>query len=94
MMFCQLICPVCRERLPDDLAIVPGMLSFQEEEQMLYVPSVEMRELQRRMSELFIKQKEKGGIIDLEEEKKRYLLPKVIVISEWWIEDKLFIPLL
>lgn len=42
-----------------------------------YTPSEEMQELQKTMADLFEKQKQKGGIIDLDEERNKYLLPKV-----------------
>ena len=42
-----------------------------------YQPSQEIRELQKKMAELFRRQKDKGGIIDLEEERNKYLVPAV-----------------
>jgi hypothetical protein len=45
-----------------------------------YTPSPEMLRLQKRMAKLFQKQKAKGGIIDLEEEKNKFLVPSV---SPW-----------
>jgi len=77
----QIDCPVCREVLPSDL----DLSAFQPESgtEMLeerYTPSEEMQGLQRTMAELFEKQKQKGGIIDLEEERNKYLLPKVSYI--------------
>ena len=36
--------------------------------------SPELQQLQRTMQQLYLQQKEKGGIIDLDEEKNRFLL--------------------
>lgn len=50
-----------------------------DEEQFMYVPSAEIIEMQRKMSELCLQQLAKGGIIDLEAERNKYFIPKVIV---------------
>jgi len=42
-----------------------------------YEPSTEVLELQRNMSELYQRQLHKGGIIDLEAERNKFLVPKV-----------------
>ena len=42
--------------------------------QFIYSPSEEMRKLQKKMAALFEKQKLKGGIIDIEGERNRYLI--------------------
>ena len=42
-----------------------------------YELNQEIRELQRKMAELFKRQQAKGGIIDLEAEKNKYLIPQV-----------------
>ena len=43
-------------------------------EPLKYTISEDVREMQRKMQELFLQQKEKGGIIDLEAEGKKYLV--------------------
>ena len=42
--------------------------------------SDEIKEMQQKMSELFEKQKAKGGIIDVEAEKNKYYLSLVCII--------------
>jgi len=42
-----------------------------------YVPSAETVQLQQHMSALFRRQLEKGGIIDEEAERNKFLVPKV-----------------
>lgn len=78
VLLLQIVCPVCREPLPSDLelsAFQPESGADMLEER--FSPSEEMREQQRSMTDLFEKQKQKGGIIDLDEERNKYLLPKV-----------------
>ena len=82
----QAICPVCRERLPEEIisGVDAGDLqdsTGSEEDEVKYVPSAEMIEMQRKMSELCRQQLEKGGIIDLEAERNKYLVPKVIALA-------------
>ena len=75
----QVTCPVCREpigesryNLSDLLGAEPPM--SEQVEPVKYKVTEDMKKLQRTMEELFIKQKEKGGIIDLEAEEKKYLV--------------------
>ena len=42
--------------------------------QIVYKPSEEIRKLQKKMASLFEKQKKKGGIIDVEQERNRFLI--------------------
>ena len=42
--------------------------------QVVYEPSVEIRKLQKKMSALFERQKRKGGVIDVEQERNRFLI--------------------
>ena len=42
--------------------------------QIVYKPSEEIRKLQKKMASLFEKQKKKGGIIDIEQERNRFLI--------------------
>jgi len=48
-----------------------------EEERVIYKPSAEIIEMQQTMSELYQQQLLKGGIIDLEAERNKFLIPKV-----------------
>ncbi|XP_023348078.1 E3 ubiquitin-protein ligase RNF25 isoform X2 [Eurytemora carolleeae] len=73
-----LTCPVCRENIGESrynlaelLAAVPPILGAEE---LKISIGEEVKELQRQMADLFLKQKEKGGIIDLEEEGRKYLV--------------------
>lgn len=78
------MCPVCREALPDDFDL--SNLHLAKETNAVdekYIPSAEMLGLQKRMANLYEKQKQKGGIIDLEEEKNKYLVPKVCCPSKY-----------
>jgi len=74
-----LSCPVCREVIGDSrydlaelLSSVPPLSS--QEEPAKYTVSEEMRRLQQKMKKLYLKQQEKGGIIDLEAEGKKFLV--------------------
>jgi len=51
------------------------------DEHVSYVPSAEVIEMQQKMSALYQQQLKKGGIIDLEAERNKYLIPKVIVVT-------------
>ena len=42
--------------------------------QLIYKPSAEIRELQKKMSSLLEKQKRKGGVIDVEQERNKFLI--------------------
>ena len=42
--------------------------------QLIYKPSAEIQELQKKMSSLLEKQKRKGGLIDLEQERNKFLI--------------------
>jgi E3 ubiquitin-protein ligase RNF25 len=81
-IFFQIPCPVCRESLPEDLvhdldtslsSIVPEADGHSHK----YVPSDEIIEMQQKMAALYRRQLEKGGIIDAEAERNKYLVPKV-----------------
>ncbi|ELT93579.1 hypothetical protein CAPTEDRAFT_26170, partial [Capitella teleta] len=68
----QVVCPVCRETISHDVqSLDKGEI---EDEVIKYKPSAEMRLIQQKMAKLFEVQKRKGGIIDLEEEKNKYLV--------------------
>jgi len=80
----QAVCPVCREQLPEEVVSNVNAYDLRDsidtdEEHVKYVPSAEVVEMQWKMSELYQQQLEKGGIIDLEAERNKYLIPKVIV---------------
>ena len=50
--------------------------------QIVYKPSEEIRRLQKKMASLFEKQRRKGGVIDIEQERNRFLID----ITSVWLE--------
>lgn len=71
----QVPCPICRLPFTTDLSRFPAVSSnFKDDPKFRYVPSKEMLKMREDMQALFLKQKERGGIIDLEEEKNKYLI--------------------
>ena len=75
----QVLCPVCREPIGESRYNLSELLNAdppvsEQTEPVSYSISEDVREMQRNMEKLFIKQKEKGGIIDLEEEQKKFLV--------------------
>ena len=42
--------------------------------QFIYKPSAEIQELQKKMSSLLEKQKRRGGVIDVEQERNKFLI--------------------
>ncbi|KAK8738776.1 hypothetical protein OTU49_003667, partial [Cherax quadricarinatus] len=73
-----LMCPVCRDPIQTELNSSELLLAAPPEEEentaQFKADSPELLALQQRMAELYMQQKEKGGIIDLEEEKNKFLL--------------------
>ncbi|XP_045622373.1 E3 ubiquitin-protein ligase RNF25 [Procambarus clarkii] len=74
----QMMCPVCRDPIQIELNCSELLLAPPPEEEEstaeFRADSPELIALQQRMAQLYIQQKEKGGIIDLEEEKNKFLL--------------------
>ncbi|XP_038053801.1 dentin sialophosphoprotein-like [Patiria miniata] len=67
------VCPVCREPVICDLGQLEGAPppnSIQE----VYTPNQVLRDMQREMAALYRRQKEKGGIIDIEAENNKFLI--------------------
>lgn len=71
-------CPVCREKIAESRFGLSDLLSspppVSESGELIITIGDDMKVLQKEMKKLFQKQKEKGGIIDLEEEGKKYLV--------------------
>ncbi|XP_052797910.1 dentin sialophosphoprotein-like [Mya arenaria] len=67
----KLQCPICREEISYEPNSLQSLLS---EEPIKYVPSPEMRALQKKMAATLERQRAKGGIIDVEAEKNKYLV--------------------
>ncbi|KAA0194841.1 hypothetical protein HAZT_HAZT005199 [Hyalella azteca] len=81
----QLICPVCREPITleesaESLMSMPGPVEEEGEE--LWSPDApEVQALQQSMAKLFLQQQQRGGIIDLEQEKNKYFVSLIAVSS-------------
>jgi len=76
--FC-VTCPVCRETIGESRYNLADLLKSQppiseQEEPKKYTISEDVKKMQRMMQKLYTKQKEKGGIIDLEAEGKKFLV--------------------
>ena len=72
-----MVCPVCREPLAYDLAQLQKHPEQDDLDPGSITISTEVREIQKQMATLFKKQQSKGGIIDLQAEKDKYLVPSV-----------------
>ncbi|KAL9981644.1 hypothetical protein ACROYT_G010376 [Oculina patagonica] len=76
-------CPMCRLPITYNLTELKTVASSEgNEEEVAYKPSVEIRKLQKKMSSMFDKQKRKGGVIDVEQERNRYLIDITSVRQE------------
>jgi len=73
----QVLCPVCREPLTYDQAQLQKHPEQNDLDPCSIIISQEVRLIQKKMAALFKKQQFKGGIIDLQAEKDRYLVPSV-----------------
>jgi len=72
-------CPVCREIIGESRYNLAELLKSQppiaeQDEPKKYTISDDVKKMQRMMQRLYTKQKEKGGIIDLEAEGKKFLV--------------------
>ncbi|XP_033106144.1 uncharacterized protein DDB_G0290685-like isoform X2 [Anneissia japonica] len=78
----KIVCPVCREPISyvSDLE-TKGLEVVKSVEDDSFEPDESMRRWQEEMKKLFNKQKEKGGIIDLEAESNRFLLDISTTVS-------------
>lgn len=65
----QALCPVCREPITDESeSLRCAMPPSELENAPAFQPTKELRELQQRMSKLFLEQKNRGAIIDTDNE--------------------------
>ncbi|XP_069705618.1 E3 ubiquitin-protein ligase RNF25 [Periplaneta americana] len=72
---CQVLCPVCREPIQCDMALLSTAAPpLDVENARQFELSDELRSLQRQMAALFSHQKSRGGIIDPEAEESKLLL--------------------
>ena len=70
----KITCPVCREEISYDLEYLRSQVYDKTKDEITFQPSDDFKIWQKNMAELYLKQKEKGGIIDVDAEKNRYLL--------------------
>ncbi|XP_055861417.1 uncharacterized protein LOC106068398 [Biomphalaria glabrata] len=71
----NIVCPLCRTELDESLLSVSWSSEGEEDDKdNAFVIPPEMREQQRKMAEIYERQKAKGGIIDPELEKKKFLV--------------------
>ena len=70
---------MCREHINYELDNLVSASASVGDELNVHL-SDEIKEMQQKMSELFEKQKAKGGIIDVEAEKNKYYLSLVCII--------------
>ncbi|XP_048770535.2 uncharacterized protein LOC125676746 isoform X2 [Ostrea edulis] len=80
-------CPVCREEIDCNLDIVTREITTEDQMQ-AFVPTAEMKKWQKEMSGLLNRQREKGGVIDMEEEKNKFLITQDDVVEIGSITNK------
>ncbi|XP_071957154.1 uncharacterized protein [Antedon mediterranea] len=76
----EIVCPVCREPISyqSEQNVHVGLMSDKDE---LFVPDDNMRKWQEKMKELYKKQADQGGIIDVEAESNKFLLDISTTVS-------------
>ena len=72
------MCAVCREPITYDLEQLCSAPRHQTAD-VHYKPDQDMLELQKKMAALYVKQKEQGGIIDIEAESNKFLIDISVV---------------
>lgn len=75
------ICPVCRLSIKYDMEYLKSFAEIENQEEK-YVITDDMRQLQIWMKSLFLKQLDKGGIIDLEAEKNKHLIVEGVTVAK------------
>ena len=76
------MCPICRDQLPEEIVSSVNTSDLEDNidsdlKHVKYKPSAEIIEMQQTMLEIYHRQLLKGGIIDLEAERNKFLIPKV-----------------
>ena len=74
-----MVCPICRGVITYDLSALENV-TMNPGCNEVFRPNASVRKLQHQMAALFEKQVAKGGIIDVEAEKIKFLVPEVNVI--------------
>ncbi len=77
-LFAQVVCAVCREPITYDLEQLCSA-PRRKTTNVQYKPDHEMKQLQKKMAALYKKQKEQGGIIDVEAESNKFLIDISVV---------------
>ena len=71
----QALCPVCREKINCDVdSLIGAPPPIDVEAATDFAVTQELLEMQRKMAELYLRQQQRGGIIDLEAEGIKMLL--------------------
>nr|XP_022340849.1 uncharacterized protein LOC111135248 isoform X2 [Crassostrea virginica] len=73
-------CPVCREDIECGDDLLTGEVSS-EEQVLTFDPSAELRSWQEEMSHLLRRQREKGGVIDVQQERNKFLITEDDVVE-------------
>ncbi|XP_064612817.1 repetin-like [Liolophura sinensis] len=74
------VCPVCRLPISYDLASLEEATE-PSSGNTVYTLTQKEKAFQQKMAEMYQRQKDKGGIIDLEAERNKYLVPANLLIS-------------
>ncbi|OWF56798.1 uncharacterized protein LOC110452394 [Mizuhopecten yessoensis] len=81
----KVFCPVCREIMNYDLDLLSmSKRQTTEDDHQLYKPSAEICKWQVEMADILKSQKQKGGIIDLEAEKNKFLVTAEDTVKLPW----------
>lgn len=74
-IFLKALCPVCREPMSCDVKELKTALPPQElENAQQFEVTTELKKLQSQMKDLYVHQKNRGGIIDVDAEENKLLL--------------------
>lgn len=73
-------CPVCREEMECNVDLYTGETTPQDQSLNFY-PTAELRTWQREMSRLLRRQRERGGVIDVQEERNKFLITQDDVVE-------------
>lgn len=81
-------CPVCREEMECNVDLLTRDTTL-EDQSLTFNPTAELRSWQAEMSKLLRRQREKGGVIDVQEERNKFLITQddVVELSLTSIQD-------
>ena len=75
--FQDIVCPICRVTISYDEVLAKSQPEGTISKDDIPPLNADIRQMQAKMAKLFQQQKAKGGIIDLEMEKNKYLVTPV-----------------